>query len=111
MPNNLIGCWALRVWQRTSSDGSVSYPLGKDASGLLIYTADGLMMVQLTANQRPAINTGDPLNGGSTDQRASAYSTCLAYYGTYKVQPDDVVIHTLEGCLFPDWTGQQQPRP
>ena len=43
MPNSLVGCWSLRAWQRTSEDGSASYPLGEHPSGLLVYTADGLM--------------------------------------------------------------------
>jgi hypothetical protein len=111
MPNSLVGCWSLRAWQRTSEDVSASYPLGEHPSGLLVYTADGLMAVQLTALQRPVIKVSDPLNGGSVNQRAAAYSTCLAYYGTYKVHDTNVVVHTIEGSLFPDWTGQQQPRP
>jgi hypothetical protein len=56
------------------------------------------------------MNTSDPLNGGDVSQRAAAFSTCLAYFGTFEVQ-EDRVIHRVEASLFPDWSGQEQIRP
>jgi hypothetical protein len=34
----LTGSWRLKAWRRVAGDGTVSYPLGEDATGLLIYT-------------------------------------------------------------------------
>jgi len=41
---NLIGAWALQSYEARSIDGSnVTYPLGVDAKGTIIYTPDDYM--------------------------------------------------------------------
>jgi hypothetical protein len=104
----LKGTWQLVAWRRIAADGTISYPLGADARGQLIYTSNGMMAVQIAAAIRPTIPTEDPL-GGDPDARASAYSTYLAYFGTYKVDGEQV-IHHLDSSLFPNWSGQDQAR-
>jgi Lipocalin-like domain len=106
---DLAGNWKLVAWRRIKDDGSVSYPLGDDARGLLIYTDDGRMAVQMAAADRPPLETGDPL-GGDVQKRADAYSTCLAYVGSYEVRGQEVV-HRIDMSLFPDWSGAVQTRP
>lgn len=66
-------------------------------------------MVQIEAAGRPKLNIGDPL-GGTTDQRAAAYSTYLAYFGSYQVRGTEVV-HRIDGSSFPDWTATVADRP
>jgi hypothetical protein len=104
----LKGTWQLVAWRRIAADGTISYPLGADARGQLIYTSNGMMAVQIAAAIRPTIPTEDPL-GGDPDARASAYSTYLAYFGTYEVDGEQV-IHHLDSSLFPNWSGQDQAR-
>lgn len=60
-------------------------------------------------NDRPKIDTQDAL-GGDVEARAAAYSTCLAYFGTYIIQGESVV-HKIEGSLFPNWSATVQIRP
>jgi len=108
MSVNIVGSWNLVAWRRLEGD-AVTFPLGADASGLLIYTEDHLMAVQMIAANRPVLPTQDEL-GGDPQQRAAAYSTCLAYFGSYEVQGDNV-IHRIKGCLFPNWSGTVQARP
>lgn len=108
-PLDLVGTWKLRAWRRISGDGTVAYPLGPDASGLLLYTGSGRMAVQLAAAGRPPLTSDDPL-GGDVEQRARAYSTCLAYVGTYEVR-EDAVVHRIEESLYPNWSGAEQVRP
>jgi hypothetical protein len=110
MYDDIVGSWTLVAWQRQAANGAISYPLGQQASGSLIYAADGRMAVQMVAADRPLLGTNDALNGGTESQRASAYSSCLAYFGTFEVQ-DDHVVHHVEASLFPDWSGQHQIRP
>ncbi len=44
--NPLIGTWRLISWEnRSVVDGQVSYPLGKDAVGYIVYNQDGYMFV------------------------------------------------------------------
>jgi len=39
---NLIGAWTLQSYEADSIDGStVTYPLGIDAQGIIMYTPDG----------------------------------------------------------------------
>lgn len=104
----LRGTWQLVAWRRITASGAVTYPLGADARGQLIYTSDGLMAVQITAASRSPLATGDPL-GGDASARACAYSTYLAYFGTYELDGGQV-IHRLQGSLFPNWAGEEQAR-
>ena len=108
MSSELSGVWKFVAWRRIAQDGTISYPLGEGAHGQLIYTDGGHMAVQITAADRPALQTGDPL-GGDSEERAGAYSTCLAYIGTYEVQ-GDTVVHTIDVSLYPNWAGVQQVR-
>lgn len=108
MSINIAGSWKLLAWRRLEGD-DVIYPLGEDATGTLIYAEDGSMAVQMAAAHRLTIPTTDPL-GGDAEQRAAAYSTCLAYFGTWEVN-DGNVIHHIEASLFPNWSSTVQLRP
>jgi hypothetical protein len=105
----LAGTWKLVAWRRIAEDGTISYPLGADASGLLVYTTNGRMAVQIAATHRASMATNDPLDG-DVQQRADAYSTCLAYAGTYELRGESVV-HRIDVSLFPNWAGAEQIRP
>lgn len=109
MKDSLAGTWNLVAWRRIAEDGAVSYPLGDEARGLLSYAGNGRMTVQITGANRTALDTDDPLGGGE-DARAGAYSTYLAYFGTYEVQGQSVV-HQIESSLYPNWAGETQVRP
>lgn len=106
---SILGSWSLRGWRRIIDGGEPTYPLGEAATGVLIYADDGTMAVQMVAADRPSIDTDDAL-GGDPGQRAAAYSTCLAYFGTFEVEGDRV-IHRVRGSLFPNWSGSVQSRP
>jgi hypothetical protein len=41
--------------------------------------------------------------------RADAYSTYLAYWGTYELC-DDTIVRRVDTSLFPDWSGEEQTR-
>jgi hypothetical protein len=110
MTDFLAGTWSLVAWRRIAEDDSVSYPMGDDASGLLSYTDNGRMAVQISAAKRAEQDTDDPL-GGDEGARAQAYSTYLAYYGTYEVQSDHKVVHRIEASLYQNWAGETQVRP
>jgi Lipocalin-like domain len=104
----LGGTWKLIAWRRIAADETVTYPLGADARGQLIYAVNGRMAVHITAAVRPALTTDDPL-GGDVAARADAYSTYLAYFGTYELAGESVV-HYIDGSLFPNWSGEKQVR-
>jgi hypothetical protein len=76
---------------------------------MLVYAPDGSMAAAITASKRPAMPDNDPL-GGEEGKRAQAYSTCLAYTGTYEIRGEEVV-HRIEVSLYPNWAGDEQVRP
>jgi hypothetical protein len=104
MMANLVGCWTLSACRRIPDAGEISYPFGENPLGLLIYMPDKRMAVQIAAADRSAIG-----GAGAQEQRAKAFSTYLAYFGTYEVEADRV-IHHVETSLFPDWSGSAQVR-
>lgn len=109
MASDIVGSWHLTSWRQVNERGEISFPLGADAVGLLIYSADGNMAVQMTANNRQMLKTKDPLSGEAQDL-AKAYSTCLAYFGAYQVDRD-YIIHKIAQSLYPNWSNSEQKRP
>jgi hypothetical protein len=109
MKRDIAGVWRLETWRKHGDDGTLRYPFGEKPLGTLIYTPDGYMAVQMLEAQRATLDTDDAL-GGTTDERAAAYSSCLAYFGRYEVQGESV-IHHVEGSLFPNWSMTTQDRP
>lgn len=106
--HSILGVWDLIDWQRIYSDGKRIHPFGENPVGMLAYMTDGRMMVQMLARTRPLIDSKDP-EGGPLNDRAQAFSTCLAYFGTYKVL-DNQVEHCIEASLYPNWSGKQTIR-
>jgi hypothetical protein len=52
-PNPLIGSWRLVSWENRSIDGQkISYPLGRDAVGYIMYNQDGYMSVAIMRPNR-----------------------------------------------------------
>jgi hypothetical protein len=107
--NPLTGTWRLISWEnRSVVDGQVSYPLGKDAVGYIMYSQDGYMFVAIMRPDRPKFAAGDLLSG-STEEKAHAASTYVSYCGRYEFR-GDTVIHYVELSLFPNWVGVEQER-
>jgi hypothetical protein len=64
--NPLIGTWRLISWETRSVDGQkISYPLGKDAVGYIMYNEDGDMFVAIIRPNRVRFAVGDLLGGGA----------------------------------------------
>lgn len=107
---DFVGTWHLVSSEFRRADGEVTYPLGKDAVGLLIYTASGAMAAQLMQPARPAFASGDRLEGTPAELQA-AFEGYTAYFGTYPV--DDVagtVIHHVQGHNWPNLVGATNTR-
>lgn len=104
----LVGTWRLVEWT-VSVNGSVRrHPYGGDASGLLMYTADGHMSASLMRPDRPDLPTRT-LSSAPEDLRARAASGYVAYAGSYFVDGGHVV-HRVELSLLPNWVGSLQRR-
>jgi len=96
------GTWKLISQTTQHADGSTSYPRGEEASGILMYDAQGHMSVQL---MRAGHSWGDLANF------RTAMEQYLAYFGNYRVdEAAGTVTHIIEGCSFPGWIGTEQVR-
>jgi hypothetical protein len=106
--NPFVGAWRLLSWENRTAEGRVTYPLGREVSGYILYTADGHMNVAIMAAGRPRFAGTDPL-GGTVEERAAAAKTYLSYAGTYEIGEGEIVHH-VQISLFPNWVGDAQYR-
>jgi Lipocalin-like domain len=109
--DQLIGAWKLVSYVHNPTDGSPPFqPLGEDPQGIMMYTPDGYMSAQLSTPERPRFASGDWLDGTTEDYVAEATSY-IAYSGPFHVDEETkTVTHSMFVSLFPNWTGQTQPR-
>jgi hypothetical protein len=78
---DLLGAWTLECWSLVYEDGRPpEYPLGPDARGLIMYTADGHVAATLMRAGRAAAAPA------SEAAMASAYSDSFAYAGRFEVR-------------------------
>ena len=104
----LVGAWRLLSWENRAADGQITYPMGADALGYLLYTADGRFSVTISRRGRAGFAAGDLLSG-TTEEQARAVEDFVAYAGRYSFHGDRV-IHHVELSLFPNWVGTDQER-
>jgi Lipocalin-like domain len=86
----------------------VSYPLGEDATGYIMYNEDGYMFVAITAPNRLRF-VADDLLSATKEEEAQAEETYVSYCGRYDFLGDKVVHH-VQMSLFPNWIGGDQER-
>jgi hypothetical protein len=108
--NPLIGTWKLLSWENRSveEDGRISYPLGEEATGYIMYNQDGYMFVAIMSPHRLKFAGGDLLSG-TPEEEAQAEETFLSYCGRYELR-EDRVIHQIELSSFPNCVGVDQER-
>ena len=105
-----VGTWKLISFEFRRSDGAVSYPLGQNPAGMIMYAAQGYMSGHVMRRDRPAFVSGDPLQG-SAEEIQTALEGYMAYCGTYDVNDQKgTIAHILECSLFPNWVGTIQTR-
>jgi hypothetical protein len=106
LAQQLVGAWSLTAYEALGTDGSVEHPMGRRPEGLLAYTPDGLMSVQIMSADRR--RWGRP---ATDSDRADAAAGYLAYAGRYEVDEDAAtVVHHVEMSLVPNWVGTAQRR-
>jgi hypothetical protein len=104
----LVGAWRLLSWENQAADGRVTYPMGTDPNGYVIYAADGRFSITISQRGRSGFAAGDLLSG-TAEEQARAMEGFVAYAGRYSFHGDRV-IHHVELSLFPNWVGSDQER-
>ncbi|RSH88746.1 hypothetical protein EHS25_002974 [Saitozyma podzolica] len=84
--SRLIGAWSLVSYQAfsPSDPGDLIYPMTPHATGIVMYTPDGYVSVQLQVPGQAPFSSAD-ISGGTDAERAEAYRRYLAYTGPYHI--------------------------
>ena len=105
-----IGTWRLISSEFRRSNGEVTYPMGINVAGMLMYDADGHMSAQIMRVDRNVFSMGDQFKG-TPEEIKSAYEGYVAYFGAYEVNEEkSTITHHVEGSSFPNWVGTDQRR-
>lgn len=107
-PNPLVGTWRLRSFEMRASDGSVIYPLGREAVGYAIFSLEGYVFSAMMDANRKRFQTED-MRGGSLEEKAGAADSFVSYGGPCEIEKDKLRVK-VEVSLFPNWVGGYQER-
>jgi hypothetical protein len=100
------GAWRLLAFEEEGPDGTLIYPYGKDPVGLLIYDSSGQMSVQIMRRDRAPLSSAGP-EAASTQSKSAARESFTSFFGSYEVDDvNSVVIHRVEGHVFPESVGK-----
>jgi lipocalin-like protein len=98
--SKLVGAWRLAYSEDQGKDGK---PVRLEETGIIMYTADGHMAVQIRT-----LNPNGAVGGGPVTYQQDGYE---GYYGTYTVnEADHTVTHHVEGALVKSLIGQNLTR-
>ncbi|WP_067680590.1 lipocalin-like domain-containing protein [Nocardia miyunensis] len=108
--DRIVGSWQLVEYSTTSETGEISHPLGPDARGLIIYSADGFMSAQIMRPGRTRYRSPN-VHSGDVAERGEAAGGYLAYSGPYHVDEENSAVwHEMAVSLYPNWIGNDQKR-
>ena len=106
----ILGVWRLRAFESHRPGSPVRHPFGREATGLLIYAADGTMSGQLMRPSRPVFASATIVGGTDAELRAAA-TGYVAYAGTFEIdEARRMVLHRVSMSLFPNLVGTVQER-
>jgi Lipocalin-like domain len=107
----LIGAWMLESYTAQDVEsGEVSYPMGPNPEGLILYTTDGYMSAQLGSGERDRFQSDD-IFGASANEYLKAGGSYIAYSGPFHFdEKKGRLEHEMFVSFFPNWKGQRQVR-
>lgn len=98
--NRFVGAWRLAWLEEPDTDGKIHKA---DCTGLLVYTRDGHMSVQVMYRY--------PQTGGQAGPVQYAQGGYEASFGTYHINEDDhTFIFHVEGAMVRSLIGKDLPR-
>jgi hypothetical protein len=108
--SRLIGAWQLVSWFEQAPSGERVHPLGENAVGQIVYTADGHVSAQLVREEVPLF-LHDDWRKATADESARAWMGYFGYFGTFSIDEEkQAVIHHVEGSWFPNLRNTDQVR-
>jgi hypothetical protein len=108
--DQLLGAWELLSYRLEFDTGRIVHPLGEEPIGLIVYTPQGRVSVNIMRAGRPPWASPNPA-AATEPEMAQAAAGYIAYAGSFTVdEPASVVEHHVDVSLFPNWTGGVQRR-
>jgi hypothetical protein len=89
---SLVGTWRLVSYTETTDKGEVKKPDGEHPTGFLTYTADGRVSVIFTHEGRKPLSNLPP-ESAPREETSVAFTSLVAYGGSYSVAGDKVTHH------------------
>lgn len=109
--DRLLGAWKLVKFEGWTGAGRPYSPMGRTATGYIVYTPDGHVSVNLSRGDRPPVAPDRPwhqMDDATLLPLARAY---MAYAGPFEVDEERAVArHHFEMCLDPTMIGTLQER-
>ena len=105
--DRIVGAWRLVSVEGNSPMRRVDYD---HPIGMIVYDRSGWMSVQIAIHgERKAFAHG--VSAGATEEKAEAFDTYLAYYGTYVVNGNEgTVTHHIADHSYPGYRGRDNVR-
>jgi hypothetical protein len=108
--DQLLGSWELVSYHLELDTGLTAHPLCENAIGLIVYTPQRRMSVNIMRPGRATWTSPNPA-AGTQSEAAEAGAGYLAYAGSFTVdETASIVEHHVEVSLFPNWIGEVQKR-
>ena len=110
----LVGAWELKEYSAfpVEKPSEKTYPMGKEAQGIILYTSNGYMSAQLQVPGQPPFQSKD-MAGGSQEELAEVGKNYFAYTGHFYLDEhcdEPLLMHEMRNCSFPNWLGDIQRR-
>lgn len=103
MQEQIAGSWKLLSFIYKAEDGSIFYPYGKEAAGIIIYDKGGYMSAVITRTDRPLLSAEDFGLLPDAEKLALAKGF-MTYTGKYEILSDRI-LHNIEVAYIPNWVG------
>jgi Lipocalin-like domain len=100
--------WKLISWETVRANGqALNLIMGPHPTGLIMYSPNGYMAVQVMHDPRPTLN----YLTAAGDEFKQAYLGYYAYWGTYTInEADSTVEHNIQSSLYPVEVGRKFKR-
>jgi Lipocalin-like domain len=111
LKDQLLGTGRLISYVEVPADGSAKrYPMGPHPDGIILYTSDGYMSLQVMNADGREVASSDWAVG--TDGELAEYARShFTYFGRFEVdEAGRIVRHSADVSLLPAWVGATQVR-
>ncbi len=112
-PKSAIAEKIIGTWKLVSIEDHRPNPPQREynPTGSIIYDATGRMAVQITRRSDRAKFAAEEIAQATTEEKAAAFSSYAAYYGTYTInEAAGTITHHVEGGLWSNDVGKDLVR-